>query len=180
VAGKVHQESGYGLVGVAGESRSGDASGQVARVQAGGGVNTVRSEPTDVPGSNQTYGVTPFPIEGSVPSFSPMEDSAKTPFRPEEPCERQEPPDLGATLGIAPPQATASGSSTPGALGNAYDDYVGLAEDLGSAKEMRADGDRADAAKLERKAYRGLEELLSGYGNVVEAVTGFNVTGAGD
>lgn len=179
VAGKVHQETGYGLVGVAGESRSGDANGQWARVLGGGGTNLVRSQPSDAPSTDEAFALTPFPIEGGVPSLSPVEDSAKTPFRPNEPCEQQEPPNLGATLGAPPPQETASGSSTPGALGEAYDDYVSLAEDLARAKQLSEDGNEAAAAKLERQTNRAFDELLASYDEAVEAVTGVNVEGPG-
>ena len=41
VNGTVAEETGYGLVGIAGESRSGDANGQYIRVEAGGGANTI-------------------------------------------------------------------------------------------------------------------------------------------
>ncbi|MGG7383202.1 hypothetical protein ACQ7B2_32255, partial [Escherichia coli] len=36
---RVYEETGYGLVGISGESRSGDANGQYIRVEAGGGLN---------------------------------------------------------------------------------------------------------------------------------------------
>ncbi len=39
--GRVFEETGYGLVGIAGESRSGDANGEYIRVLGGGGTNTV-------------------------------------------------------------------------------------------------------------------------------------------
>ena len=40
-AAEVYQETAYGLAGVAGESRSGDANGQYFRVLGGGGTNTI-------------------------------------------------------------------------------------------------------------------------------------------
>jgi phospholipid/cholesterol/gamma-HCH transport system substrate-binding protein len=102
--GPVYKETGYGLAGIAGESRSGDANGQYIRVGAGGGVNTIAFEP--ITGGETMFGVTPFGIEGAMPAIN---SSAKTPFRPETPCENQEPPDLNAgPPGAAPPQSTAS------------------------------------------------------------------------
>ena len=44
-----YKETGYGLVGIAGESRSGDANGQYIRVAVGGSNNTVITPPP--PGS---------------------------------------------------------------------------------------------------------------------------------
>ncbi len=105
-AGRVFEETGYGLTGIASESRSGDANGQYIRVQAGGGTNTVKL-PNAIPSFNgiglqDAVGLTPFPILGSMPN---IEDSLKTPFKPNRPCETQEPPNLGAGVGPAPESA---------------------------------------------------------------------------
>jgi phospholipid/cholesterol/gamma-HCH transport system substrate-binding protein len=107
--GRVFEETAYGLEGIAGESRSGDANGQYIRVAAGGGTNTV-TIPNGVPSQSGTgledaVGLTPFPILGSMPKIT---DSAKTPFRPNSPCERQEPPNLQGGVGAAPQQGTTS------------------------------------------------------------------------
>jgi phospholipid/cholesterol/gamma-HCH transport system substrate-binding protein len=102
-AGKVYQETAYGLVGVGGESRSGDANGQEFRVLAGGGPNTIG--PFDAPElanlgqGNQTFGVSPFAIQGALPA---KQSSAKTPFHPEVPCETQQKPDLRSNLQPVP------------------------------------------------------------------------------
>ena len=106
--GRVFEETAYGLTGIASESRSGDANGQYIRVFAGGGPNTVKI-PNAVPGADgvglqDAVGLTPFPILGSMPN---IEDSAKTPFKPNKPCERQEPPNLQAGVGPAPQSASA-------------------------------------------------------------------------
>ena len=97
----VYQETAYGLVGIGGESRSGDANGQYIRVGGGGGVNTVVASTGDV-------GVVPFPIEGSEPD---IDSSRKTPFRPNIPCETQEPPDMRSAPGPAPPSSRQPGAS---------------------------------------------------------------------
>ena len=105
-AGRVFEETAYGLEGIASESRSGDANGQYVRVQAGGGTNTVKI-PDAVPGLNgglqDSVGLTQFPILGQMPR---LEDSAKTPFRPDVACETQEPPNLQGGLGAGPEQGT--------------------------------------------------------------------------
>ncbi len=114
----VAEETGYGLVGIGGESRSGDANGQYIRVEAGGGVNTPQ-----IPGPLQ--GTVGKVIEGSQPSDQTVpfvgfaesqilgsqpnlalghEDSVKTPFRPDAPCEKQQPPNLETSNGPAPTQ----------------------------------------------------------------------------
>ncbi len=116
----VAEETGYGLVGIGGESRSGDANGQYIRVEAGGGVNTPQ-----IPGPLQ--GTVGKVIEGSRPSDQTVpfvgfaesqilgsqpnlalghEDSVKPPFRPDAPCEKQQPPNLQTSNGPAPTQVT--------------------------------------------------------------------------
>ena len=78
--GTVYEETGYGLAGIAGESRSGDANGQYIRVGAGGGTNTIVTPP--VPGVNgpgpaaPTVGTTLLRSSGAEPA---IESSAKTP-----------------------------------------------------------------------------------------------------
>ena len=99
--GNVFEETAYGLAGISGESRSGDANGQYIRVIGGGGSNTVQL--TDRSTGENLAGVTPFPIDGSMP---PVDSSAKPPFKPEVPCENQDPPDLRAVPGPAPDQTS--------------------------------------------------------------------------
>jgi phospholipid/cholesterol/gamma-HCH transport system substrate-binding protein len=101
---EVYKETGYGLVGIAGESRSGDANGQYIRVGAGGGATTIIGP--NVPGIGNTFGVVPFPIEGSEPD---IDSSRKTHFKPKVPCETQEPPDLRSEVGPAPQQSRGAG-----------------------------------------------------------------------
>ena len=135
--GTVAEETGYGLVGIAGESRSGDANGQYIRVGAGGGGNTVVTPPP--PGEDDQFvGVVPYDIQGSAPNIS---DSARTPFRPGEPCERQEPPDLRSSLGPAPKQEQATTSSpaeTPGPIGELTERVQDVLEPLGASSGLDA------------------------------------------
>jgi phospholipid/cholesterol/gamma-HCH transport system substrate-binding protein len=105
-AGKVYQETSYGLVGIGGESRQGDANGQTIKVMAGGGPNTLlplgavgAPSFTTIPGTNNSVGVISYKIIGSEPNIS---DSPKTPFKPSVPCETQQPPNLGTSTGPAP------------------------------------------------------------------------------
>jgi phospholipid/cholesterol/gamma-HCH transport system substrate-binding protein len=99
--GPVYKETGYGLVGIAGESRSGDANGQYIRVQGAGGANTVQLPATDT--SPPQVGVLQQPLLGQMPT---IESSAKPDFRPDVPCETQQPPDLSAGPPGEPPPTT--------------------------------------------------------------------------
>jgi phospholipid/cholesterol/gamma-HCH transport system substrate-binding protein len=108
-AAKVYQETAYGFTGVAGESRSGDANGQMFRVLGGGGSNTIAPFSTPV---GELTGVAPFSFMGSQPS---KQSSAKTPFRPDVPCETQDPPDLHSDVGDAPETTERSADSATAA-----------------------------------------------------------------
>jgi ABC-type transporter Mla subunit MlaD len=146
--GRVFETTGYGLEAISGESRSGDANGQYIRVEGGGGTNTV-SFPAQ-PGvgrPEQIVGLTPFPITGSIPSFHPVEDSAKTPFKPQQPCERQEQPDLGATVGAVPQQSSAPAASPE--LRSLYDRYLEEAKGLAEVTKLREAGQDAAANRLQ-------------------------------
>jgi hypothetical protein len=109
--GRVFQETGYGLTGIAGESRSGDPNSQYIRVAAGGGTNSIVLPPGTVEGvGEQLVGNSAFPILGSDP---PITASAKTPFKPTVPCETQQVPDLrSGGPGPAPRQAHAAGTGS--------------------------------------------------------------------
>jgi hypothetical protein len=120
----VYKQTGYGLVGVGGESRSGDAQGQWFRVLGGGGTNTVSFATPDAPGGISA-GVANFTPEGVQPA---KQSSAKTPFRPDQPCENQELPDLdtgdpfAAVPGPTPTSAPGSASTETGATASAASD----------------------------------------------------------
>ncbi len=123
--GRVFEETAFGLAGIASESRSGDSNGQYIRVAAGGGANTV-TIPNGVPsqtgaGLQDAVGLTPFPILGSMPR---IEDSAKTPFKPNSPCERQEPPNLQGGVGNAPQQSTAAPTDPAAVLASATPEEI--------------------------------------------------------
>jgi hypothetical protein len=155
--GPVYKETGYGLVGISGESRSGDANGQYIRVQPGGGTNTVVSSPSS--GTEQQFGVIPFDILGSAPNIS---DSAKTPFRPTQPCEQQEPPNLASSMGPAPEQPTAGGSAAnqPAPIAKATDAYLKFADGISRAAKLYEAGDEGQGRQAQRATSRKYGEFL--------------------
>jgi phospholipid/cholesterol/gamma-HCH transport system substrate-binding protein len=166
----VAEETGYGLVGIGGESRSGDANGETIRVEAGGGVNTPAFPAGPIAGTvgnvienarpaSQTVpfvGFAESQILGSAPSLAfGHEDSAKTPFRPGAPCERQEPPNLRASNGPAPrqvsPGATGVGSGLP-ALRPLQRASKEFASAYGKAQQLAARGKQSAASNVVAKA----------------------------
>ena len=98
--GKVFQETAYAITGINGESRSGDANGEFVRVLNGSGPNLVAFND---PESQRLFGDTAFPLLGARPA---IQSSAKPPFRPDAPCERQQPPNLDSGKAHAPPFQT--------------------------------------------------------------------------
>jgi phospholipid/cholesterol/gamma-HCH transport system substrate-binding protein len=145
-AAKVYQETAYGFTGVAGESRSGDANGQEFRVLGGGGTNTIAPFPS--PDVGQLTGVAPFAFLGSQPA---KQSSAKTPFRPDVPCETQDPPDLHAgAVGPAPATKSSGRSATdvPPDMRSLVQRYSQILSQLADAKSMRAAGNQAQAKSL--------------------------------
>jgi phospholipid/cholesterol/gamma-HCH transport system substrate-binding protein len=145
-AAKVYQETAYGLTGVAGESRSGDANGQEFRVLGGGGTNTIA--PFSSPDVNGALtGVAPFSFGGSEPA---KQSSAKTPFHPEVPCETQDPPNLQSEIGPAP-ETNSSGKSATAvppdqqALVQRYADILSKFADV---KQLRGAGSLQQAKQL--------------------------------
>jgi phospholipid/cholesterol/gamma-HCH transport system substrate-binding protein len=139
--GRVFQEAAYGLVGIAGESRSGDANGQYIRTLGGGGLNTLNlgasTQQTifapNPEGGTDLVGIVPFPILNSMPAVN---DSAKPKFVTDERCETQEPPNLGSNYGGAPTQEPASaGGGLPLELTEAMEEFEKLATELGEAQE---------------------------------------------
>jgi phospholipid/cholesterol/gamma-HCH transport system substrate-binding protein len=145
-AGKVYQETAYGFSGVAGESRSGDANGQEFRVLGGGGSNTIAPFNTPDVGAPLT-GVSPFAFLGSQPS---KQSSAKTPFRPDVPCETQDPPDLHSDVGPAP-ASSESGKSVTSASPQEKAltaRYANILSQLTDVKQLKAAGKSNAAQQL--------------------------------
>jgi phospholipid/cholesterol/gamma-HCH transport system substrate-binding protein len=155
-AAKVYQETAYGFTGVAGESRSGDANGQEFRVLGGGGTNTIApfSSP-DVDGA--LTGIAPFEFQGSEPA---KQSSAKTPFRPDVPCETQDPPDLDAgPLGPAPATKSSGRSAdymSPD-LKSLVQRYGDILSQFTDAKKLKSAGQPNAAKQLQEQATQLLE-----------------------
>ena len=135
----------FGLLGIAGESRSGDANGQYIRVEAGGGAGgTVTFPNSPAAGGDDSVGLLDFPLLGATPRIA---DSAKTPFRPGQPCERQEQPDLSAGVAEAPSQQALAQTSPADQLAAAFEGAEGL-EALGErGRELQS---LLEAGKLEQ------------------------------
>jgi virulence factor Mce-like protein len=114
------------LVGLAGESRITDANSPMARVQAGGGPLTVVG--TGEAGEEYIAQLD-LPLQGVRP-VSPTEPPK---FRPDVPCETQEPPDLNALGGPGDPVVATNPVPTPANLAReqrAKDDFERLLDHL--------------------------------------------------
>jgi hypothetical protein len=97
------EETGRAFVGLSGESRLADANSPFFRTLGGGGPTTIVS--TGETGE-RLFGQLMFPINGVRPARP-----AKRPvFRPNVPCETQEPPNLNAAGGTAGEQTEARGN----------------------------------------------------------------------
>ena len=157
-AGKVYQETGYGLVGIGGESRQGDANGQTVKVMAGGGPNTTPAGSLlplqTVQGTNGTTGVVSYKIQGSEPNPT---DSPKTPFKPDVPCENQQPPNLGTSTGPAPVQPLFRGDTSAAAdfrnspAGKLSVEGAKIYQLALQAQQAKSSGNNARAAELAQK-----------------------------
>jgi phospholipid/cholesterol/gamma-HCH transport system substrate-binding protein len=97
-----YEESPRAFVGLAGESRIADANSPMFRVLGGGGPTTIVSTPKTMEGP--VYGQTLVPLDG----VRPTAPTRRPVFRPDLPCETQEPPDLHAPGGPADEQVQAN------------------------------------------------------------------------
>jgi hypothetical protein len=172
---QIYKGTAYGLTGVAGESRSGDAQGQWFRVLGGGGPNTISFPTTD---TGPSAGVAPFPILGVQPA---KQSSEKTPFRPDIACETQEPPDLrtGPTDGALPESTSASdrsSSPTSESVQELSQEYAQIYTKLLEADALEQGGATEEAAKLQREARAQLkqfvDEKLPIYREAISELTG--------
>jgi hypothetical protein len=166
--GKVYQESVKGLPGLGGESRSGDANGQWARVLAGNGVFTYVLDVVGQSELGQTplFGNTGFRLQGSTPP-----KSKEPTYRYDVPCETQKKPNLETVI-ANPLEQVAGPLALPArltALGEAltYEQVAGMLEEPQNARIRGARGRagefRERAAKL-RKRY-DLDGLTLGVKN---------------
>jgi phospholipid/cholesterol/gamma-HCH transport system substrate-binding protein len=97
-----YKQAPRGLVGLSGESRITDANSPMFRVQAGGGATTIET-------GDGLFAQSPFPIL----SVRPATPEQRPVFRPNVPCETQQPPDLNAPAGPGDPTAGTSSSKIP-------------------------------------------------------------------
>ena len=158
--GRVFEETGWTLTGLAGIGRNGDANGQWGRVLGQSGTNLV-----EFPDS---FGLTPFPILGAMPAH---DSSAKTKLTAKHPCERQEPPNLEAGLGNAPQQQTLSASDATALSAEDRDALERVTDRIAALQDveaMRADGDRAGAQQIIESAKRAVARLGLDSGAVPE------------
>jgi virulence factor Mce-like protein len=91
--GKVYEESPKPFVGLASESRSGDANGQWFRVLIAGGTNLITLRPG-------VFATSALPINGS----NPPKPKGRPALNADAPCEDQQTPDLRSVPGPPPPQ----------------------------------------------------------------------------
>ena len=94
-----------GLVGLSGESRIHDAQTPMFRVQAAGGPFSVHFG--DV-GGEDAFAQAPFPVEG----VNPIKPDKRPVFRPDVPCETQEPPNLASRPGEGEPSERVAASES--------------------------------------------------------------------
>ena len=121
----------------------------------GSGSNLVRIPDTGGLGLNRddAFGLTPFPLLGAMPR---IDDSAKSEYHPEVPCETQDPPNLEG--GVSPFPADVTQQPVPLA---SLDDLSGPGPerlrrtatslaDLGGIAGMSARERRDEVARLQR------------------------------
>ncbi len=157
--GRVFETTAYGFTQSSSESRSGDANGQHLRVLGGSGSNIVRFPPGL--GRDAAFGLTPFPILGAMPRIG---DSAKSVYKPEVPCETQEPPNLEAGVSAPPEQqpVPAAGIGLDALSGAGAERLRSLASDLtdlGSVADLLAAGDRREANREIDRLQRAVDLL---------------------
>ena len=162
----VYKETGYGLAGLGGESRSGDANGQYIRVGAGSGTNIVDTGP--LPGEGTAFGQTLFPLLGAEPGIT---SSAKTPFHPDDPCENQDPPNL-ASGGPAPPPTQMAGSraaTTPNVLS---DEANAIGREQGELLNEIINGQKQGTPAGDQAAKQAMKDLRAWYKTELPQING--------
>lgn len=130
------------LVGLAGESRISDANSPLFRVNFSGG-----NQGAFFNGSSagaETFAALPGVVQGTRPALP----SSKWDFRPDVPCETQDPPNLEAPLGGMPTPQNFEGRQPPLSV----DDLAALRERLVGGAETGAE---------RKKQARAFEEALA-------------------
>jgi phospholipid/cholesterol/gamma-HCH transport system substrate-binding protein len=86
------------LVGISGEGQNFDGNGQYVRFQAGGGSNTVSTGASDL-GGDPLFANALAPTLGTRPAYP----GRRPPYRPDQTCYKQTPPDLnGPAASVGP------------------------------------------------------------------------------
>jgi phospholipid/cholesterol/gamma-HCH transport system substrate-binding protein len=142
---RLFEELDYGVTGLSGFSRSGDANGPYARVLGMSGPNIVSIAGTD------RFASSAVPLLGALPT---LDSSAKAPFRPDVGCETQDPPNLSSGPPGAPPDpVNAAGSQGLSFTPEMEERAAEIGEALERAQRLSQSGNR-------KRARRG-ESLLS-------------------
>ena len=111
--------------------------------------------------------MSPFSFLGSEPA---KQSSAKTPFRPDVPCETQDPPNLNSEIGPAP-ATNASGKSATVAAPDEQaliDRYSALLTQFDKVKKLQAQGSLPAAKQLLSTVLPQFDGLEQGLGRVPE------------
>ena len=161
--GTVFEETGYGLAGISGESRSGDANGQYIRVIGGGGTNTVQT--TDQSTGEDLAGVTPFPIDGCDAAALGLGRSRRsTPMRRARtrirPTSRRCPDRRRPNRPRRSVPTPASGSAAADLVGDAQQTLEGL----GEAARAKQNGHKSKARGIQQQAMKDLRRFYATYG----------------
>jgi phospholipid/cholesterol/gamma-HCH transport system substrate-binding protein len=101
-----YEEAPRALVGLSGESRISDANSPMFRVLGGGGPTTVTTQSGET--GEQLFGSTLFGIN----QVRPVRPAERPEFRPDVPCETQEPPNMHAAAGGAEREMGTTARST--------------------------------------------------------------------
>jgi ABC-type transporter Mla subunit MlaD len=145
------------LVGLAGESRVTDANSPMARVQAGAG-------PTTVVGTGEVGEEYIAQLDLPLQGVRPVSPTRRPVFRPNVPCETQEPPDLNALGGPGDPVYNTNPVPSPVNLAReqrAKDDIERLTQHLQRVMDGKPSVDPlefSDAGELKQMEVLGLEE----------------------
>lgn len=161
---KIYQETAYGLEGIAGESRSGDANGQYVRVEGASGTDLV-SRTNSLTGEG-LFGLenSALPLQGGRPSIN---SSLKTPYRPDAPCEKQDVPNLNS--GAATPaknSGTVPSKLSPAAqqITDASQAYLSSILKAGKAQKAGDDSLAGNILKQAGSAWQQASKALTGAG----------------
>jgi phospholipid/cholesterol/gamma-HCH transport system substrate-binding protein len=148
-----YEESGRALVGLAGESRLHDANSSWFRAQVGGGPTTIANTPESL--DQPLYAQSLVPVDG----IRPIRPSKRPVFRPDIPCETQEPPNMKAVGGGGDQNLSARATSKPSAKERRQRKQAALRL-AQYAKDMRAGRPAVDPLVYNGKAYEQRRKQL--------------------